>query len=352
MSVRYNPSSNDDGFLQKHMFIADPKQGPIRLDKFLTDRLFKVTRSRIQQAIKAGLVFVNGDDSIKANYKIRPHDEIAIHIFKPYDEGLKVTPEEIPLDIRYEDDHLLVVYKPAGMVVHPGIKNYNGTLVNALVYYFKDLPIMPGNPENRPGLVHRIDKNTSGLLVVAKSDEASYGLAKQFYNHSIHRRYQAIIWGEMEEEEGTIQCWMGRHPRFRTKMTVLPDEKHAKWSVTHYKVLERLYYVSLVECRLETGRTHQIRVHFASKGHPLFNDYKYGGDRIVKGTVFSKYKQFVENCFEAMPRHALHAKELGFIHPITKEKMLFSTELPEEMQDCLARWRTYVTDRKAKLTLD
>ena len=343
---------NDEGFLQKHLFVADPKQSPLRLDKFLTDRIFKVTRSKIQGAIRAGLVYVNGDDSIKANYKVRPGDQIEVHIPKPYDEGVRVEPEKIPLDIRYEDDHLLVVYKPAGMVVHPGIGNYRGTLVNALVWYFKDLPIMPGNPENRPGLVHRIDKNTSGLLVVAKSDEASFGLSKQFQQHTIHRRYQAIIWGEPEEDEGTIKCRVGRHQRYRTKMTVLTDERYGKWSVTHYKVLERLYYVSLVECRLETGRTHQIRVHFSHLGHPLFNDFKYGGNKIVKGTIFSKYKQFVENCFRVMPRHALHAKELGFVHPVTKKEMLFTTDLPDSMKDCLERWRNYVQDRKSKLALE
>ena len=336
----------------KHLFVADPKQSPMRLDKFLVDRMFKVTRTKIQNAIKAGLVFVNADDSMSANYKIRPNDKIEVHIPKPYDESIGVQPEAIPLDVRYEDEHLLVVYKPAGLVVHPGIKNYHGTLVNALVYYFNDLPIMAGNPENRPGLVHRIDKNTSGLLVVAKSEEACFGLAKQFQAHTIHRRYQAIVWGEPAEDEGTIERWVGRDQRFRTKMAVLPDEKHAKWSITHYKVIERLYYVSLVECRLETGRTHQIRVHMKHIGHPLFNDYKYGGDRIVKGTIFGKYKQFVENCFKVIPYHALHAKELGFIHPATNEEMLFTTELPEAMELCLERWRNYVHDRKSKLALD
>ena len=225
MKVKYGQYTDEEGFLQKHLFVADPKQGPMRLDKFLTDRLFKVTRTKVQNAIKAGLVYVNGDDNIKSNYKIRPNDEIEIRMLKPYDEGVGVEPENIPLDIRYEDDHLLIVHKPAGMVVHPGIGNYRGTLVNALVYYFNDLPIMPGNPENRPGLVHRIDKYTSGLLVVAKSDEASFGLAKQFSAHTIHRRYQAIVWGEPEEDEGTIERWMGRHDRFRTKMAVRPDEK-------------------------------------------------------------------------------------------------------------------------------
>ncbi len=348
----YSHKNNDDEILQSHLFIADPKQGPVRLDKFLTDKVFKVTRNRVQNAIKAGLVFVNGDDLVKSNYKVRPGDRIEFMIPKPYDEAVTVQPDEIPIDIRYEDEHLLVVYKPAGMVVHPGIGNYRRTLVNALVFYFNDLPVMAGNPENRPGLVHRIDKNTSGLLVVAKTDEAVFKLAKQFQNHTIHRRYQAIVWGEPAEDEATIQNWIGRHPRFRTKMTVLDEDENGKWSVTHYKVLERLYYVSLIECNLETGRTHQIRVHMSNAGHPLFNDSKYGGDRIVKGTVFSKYKQFVENCFQGMPHQALHAKELGFIHPATGEQMMFKTELPQEMEDCLQRWRTYVSDRKSKLTLD
>ena len=344
---------NDEEFLQKHLFVADPKQGAMRLDKFLTDRIYKITRSRVQTAIKAGLVFVNGSDWVKANYKVRPGDRIEFMMPKAYDESVGIVPDDIPLDIHYEDEHLMVVYKPAGMVVHPGIGNYRRTLVNALAFYFQDkkLPVMPGNPENRPGLVHRIDKNTSGLILVGKTEQAIFGLAKQFQDHSIHRRYQAIVWGEPEEDEGTIKNWVGRHPRFRTKMTVLDSEKHAKWAVTHFKVLERLYYVSLIECRLETGRTHQIRVHMSNAGHPLFNDYKYGGDRVVKGTIFSKYKQFVENCFKIMPRHALHAKELGFVHPATGKDMLFETELPKQMTDCLAKWRTYVADRKAKLTL-
>ena len=344
---------NHEELHQKHLFVADPKQGAIRLDKFLTDRIFKITRSRVQNAIKAGLVSVNGDDSIKSNYKIRPGDRIEFYFPRPYDEACSVLPDKIPLDIRYEDDHLLVLHKPAGMVVHPGVGNYRLTLVNALVHYFqeKDLPIMPGNPDNRPGLVHRIDKNTSGLMVIAKTEDAIFKLAKQFQAHTIHRRYQAIIWGEPEENEGTVKNFIGRHPRYRTKMSVTDEEGRGKWSVTHFRVIEKLYYVSLVECSLETGRTHQIRVHMSHLGHPLFNDEKYGGSEIVKGTVFSKYRQFVENCFQVMPRHALHAKEIGFVHPATDEKMVFTSELPDTMLQCLERWRTYVADRKAKLSL-
>lgn len=352
MKRQFKNSLNDDDLFEPHLFIADPKQGPVRLDKFLTDRVFKITRSRVQNAIKAGMVTVNEEEE-KANYKIRPGDRVEFRMPRPLDEAVTLQPDDIPLDIRYEDDHIMVVHKPAGMVVHPGVGNYRRTLVNALVHYFngKDLPVMEGNPENRPGLVHRIDKNTSGLLVLGKSEEAIYKLAKQFFDHTVHRRYQAIIWGEPEEDEGTIENYVGRHPRFRTKMTVLEDEKNGKWACTHWKVLERLYYVSLIELRLETGRTHQIRIHMMHQGWPLFNDEKYGGDRIRKGTIFSKYKQFVENTFKVMPRHALHAKELGFVHPITGEEMLFTSELPDSMQQCLERWRNYVADRRAKLTL-
>lgn len=343
----------DDDLFVPHVYVADPKQGAMRIDKFLTDRVFKITRSRVQNAIKAGMVTVNGAE-IKSNYVIRPGDRIEFRMPRPLEDVVTVQPDDIPLDIRYEDDHIMVVYKPAGMVVHPGIGNYRGTLVNALVAYHngKNLPVMAGNPENRPGLVHRIDKNTTGLLVIGKTEDAIYKLAKQFFDHTVHRRYHAIIWGEFEEDEGTIESYLARHPRFRTRMAVTDDEAQGKWACTHWKVLERLYYVSLLELHLETGRTHQIRVHMASKGHPLFNDEKYGGAHVVKGTVFSKYKQFVENCFQAMPRHALHAKELGFTHPATGERMLFTSDLPAGMEDCLNRWRNYVADRRAKLTLE
>ncbi len=339
-----------DEFYETHKYVADKGQGLLRLDKFLADRIFQISRSRVQNAIKAGLVKVNGDEE-KANYKIRPNDVVELLMPKPFDEAVRVIPDKMPLDIIYEDDDLLVLCKPAGMVVHPGVGNYRRTLVNALAYYFQDLPVMEGNPENRPGLVHRIDKDTSGLMVVAKTEFAMFSLAKQFHNHTIHRRYHAIIWGEMEENEGHIQNYLGRHPRFRKKMTVVEDGE-GKWASTHWKMLERLYYVSHIELRLETGRTHQIRVHMSNLGHPLFNDERYGGNRIVKGTVFSKYKQFVENCFEILPRQALHAKEIGFVHPRTGEQMLFDSEIPLPMVECINRWRTYVSDRKSKLTLD
>jgi 23S rRNA pseudouridine1911/1915/1917 synthase len=342
---------NSDNLYETTQFTADPKQSAIRLDKFLTDRIFKITRSKIQNAIKAGLVTVN-EGEVKSNYKIRPGDVVELSIPKALDEATGIVPEEMPLDIIYEDDDLLIVLKPAGMVVHPGIGNYQHTLVHGLAYYFKNLPVMAGNPENRPGLVHRIDKDTSGLLVVAKTEFAMFHLSKQFHDHKIHRRYQAIVWGEPDEESGTITSFIGRHPRYRTRMTVVEEEENGKWSCTHWKMLERLYYVSLMELQLETGRTHQIRVHLSHQGNPLFNDEKYGGARVVKGTVFSKYKQFVQNCFDAMPRHALHAKELGFVHPVTGKEMLFDSDLPADMTACLERWRIYVTDRKSKLTLE
>ncbi|MBI5916834.1 MAG: RluA family pseudouridine synthase [Bacteroidetes bacterium] len=335
---------------ETQQFVADPKQGPIRLDKFIADRVFQVSRSRVQNAIKVGLVKVNEVEE-KSNYKVRPGDVVELLMPKPYDEAVKVLPDKIPLNIVYEDDDLLVLNKPAGLVVHPGVGNYRKTLVNALAYYFNELPVMEGNPDNRPGLVHRIDKDTSGLMVIAKSEYAMFHLAKQFHDHTIHRRYHAIIWGEMEEDEGNIQNYLARHSRFRQRMAVV-DDGTGKWASTHWKVLERFYYVSHLELQLETGRTHQIRVHMSSLGHPLFNDEKYGGNRIVKGTVFSKYKQFVENCFEILPRHALHAKEIGFVHPRTGQQMLFDSEIPLPMLDCLQRWRTYVADRRAKLTIE
>lgn len=340
----------EENLFENHLLIADPKQGSIRLDKFITDRIFKITRSRVQNAIKAGLVDVNGQEQ-KSNYKVRPGDRVTMMMPKPFDEACTVMPDQIPLNIVYEDNDLIVINKQAGLVVHPGVGNYRRTLVNGLVYYFKDLPVMDGNPNNRPGLVHRIDKDTSGLLVVAKTEYAIFHLAKQFHDHSIHRRYHAIVWGEPEENTGTIKNYLARHPRYRKRMAVV-DDGSGKWACTHWKVLERLYYVSHMELRLETGRTHQIRIHMANMGHPLFNDSKYGGDRIVKGTIYSKYRQFVENCFEMLPRHALHAKELGFVHPTTGKEMFFDTELPSSLTDCLARWRTYVTDRKSKLLLE
>ncbi len=348
---RGRPYYDQDDFYEQHLLIADPNQGLLRLDKFITDRLYRVTRSKVQNAIKAGLVTVNGAEE-KANYKVKPGDRVEILLPKPFDEACRVIPENIPLDIVYEDDHLIVINKPPGMVVHPGVGNYRRTLVNALTYYFKDLPVMEGNPENRPGLVHRIDKDTSGLLVVAKTEFAMFQLGKQFHDHTIHRRYQAIIWGELEQDSGTVINHLARHPRFRKRMAVMENPEQGKWSCTHWRVLERLYYVSHIELKLETGRTHQIRVHMSHLGHPLFNDKKYGGGEIVKGTVFSKYKQFVENCFRVLPRHALHAKELGFIHPATGKEMFFDSQLPQDMTQCLERWRNYVNDRRSKLALE
>ena len=309
----------------------------------------KLSRNRIQNAIKKGRVTVNGT-LIKTNYKVRPNDIIEISYQKEYEDSVPPVPQEIPLDIVFEDDYVLVVNKPAGLVVHPGVAHYSGTLVNALAYHFKDLPVKMGEPINRLGLVHRIDKNTSGLLVVGKTPEVLNHLSKQFYDHSIYRRYVALVWGSPEETKGTIDNRIGRNPKDRTKMMVYHDDMEGgKHSVTHYDVLEDLYYVSLIECRLETGRTHQIRCHMSHLGHPIFSDERYGGDKITKGTVFSKYKQFVFNCFKMMPRQALHAKSLGFEHPITGEKMLFHADLPEDFSSVLEKWKGYVTSQRKKL---
>jgi 23S rRNA pseudouridine1911/1915/1917 synthase len=345
--------NTSDEYFEHKVIKADPKQSMIRIDKFLNDKLQHVSRSRVQDAIKLGSITVSGKQ-VKPNYRIKPGDEIEVVVPQHYAEKASfVKPQNIPLDIRYEDDDILIVHKPAGMVVHPGVGNPDGTLVNALAYYFNfdELPVLEGNTHQQVGLVHRIDKDTSGLLVVAKTDYAMTHLARQFFEHTIDRRYVAMVWGGFEEEQGTIRGNVGRHPRFRQKHTVFPEGEGGKWAVTHYRVLEDLYYVSLVECKLETGRTHQIRVHMKHIGHPLFNDLKYGGDQIVKGTVFSKYKSFVENTFQVLPRQALHAKSLGFTHPATKERMHFESELPEEFEQALERWRTYLRDRQAKKQL-
>ena len=340
-------TDHNEEFYQELRFTTDPKQQPMRIDKFLVNRVERVTRNKIQNAIRAGSVLVN-DKPVKPNHKLKAGDEIKVILAKPMKEG-ETIPENIPLDIRYEDDDLLVLHKPPGLVVHPGIGNHSGTLVNALAYHFRDLPIMQGNRSDRPGIVHRIDKNTSGLMLVAKSDFAMSHLAKQFFDHTIHRRYIALVWSEPPENEGTIIANIGRHPRYRTLMTTFePDEDEGKHAVTHYTILERLYYVSLVECNLETGRTHQIRVHMKSIGCPVFNDDKYGGDRVAKGTVFTKYKRFVENCFELMPRQGLHAKELGFVHPTTGKEMMFVSDLPDDMAAVLERWRVYLAGRKTR----
>lgn len=341
-------SHDNDDYLSHETIVIDPKQSPLRIDKFLMDRLMKVSRNRIQNAIRAGSITVD-DREIKPNFKVKPGHVISLVLPKPPAEHQTVVPQNIPLDIRYEDEDLLVVHKPAGMVVHPGIGHHRGTLVNALAYHFRNLPVLEGNQSDRLGLVHRIDKNTTGLLVVAKSDYAMTHLAKQFYYHTVDRTYQALVWGEPDPAKGTITGNVGRHPRFRKKFTVFPEGEAGKWAVTHYKTLEGLYYVSLIECKLETGRTHQIRVHMQHIGHPLFNDERYGGDQIVKGTVFSKYKRFVENCFTLLPRHGLHAKSLGFTHPTTGERLHFESELPEDLAQTLDKWRRYVQSRKQAL---
>ena len=300
------------------------------------------SRNRIQTAADAGNILVNGKP-VKSSYKVKPLDRISIVMPYPVRE-VEIIPENIPLDIPYEDEDIIIVNKPAGMVVHPGHGNYSGTLVNALTYHLKDLPLFQSG-DMRAGLVHRIDKNTSGILVIAKNERAHAKLAKQFFDHTIDRVYCALVWGNMESDEGTIIGNVGRSTKDRLKMAVYPDGSQGKHAVTHYKVLERLGYVNLIECRLETGRTHQIRVHMEYIGHPLFNDERYGGDRILKGTTFSKYKQFVENCFQQLPRHALHARSLGFIHPTTGQYIHFESELPNDMQTVIERWHNYVANR-------
>lgn len=314
----------------------------IRLDKFLMNRVENTSRNRIQNAIDAGAVRVN-DTLVKASYKVKPLDIITIVLPDP-PRDTEVYPEDIPLNIIYEDEDLLLVNKEPGMVVHPGYNNFTGTLVNALTFHLNQLPTLPGNT-GRPGLVHRIDKDTSGLLVIAKNEWAMTFLAKQFYEHSITRKYVALVWGDLKED-GTITGYIGRDMKDRRVMSMYDDEEKGKWSVTHYKVLERLGYVTLIECQLETGRTHQIRAHMKSIGHPLFNDATYGGDRIVKGTVFSKYKQFIDNCFALLPRQALHAKSLGFIHPTSKKRLEFEVAMPEDFRLALEKWRAYVAEKQ------
>lgn len=332
-----------DEMYEHFNLVVDKGQALLRIDKFLTNRLEGASRNRIQCAVDAGSVLVN-DQPVKASYKVKPLDRISIVM--PYPRrGVEIVPEDIPLDIVYEDDELMIVDKAAGMVVHPGHGNYTGTLVNALTYYLKDLPLFQSG-DMRAGLVHRIDKNTSGLLVVAKTERAHVKLAKQFFDHTIDRVYTALVWGNMEQDEGTVSGNIGRSQRDRLKMAVFPDGSQGKHAVTHYKVLRRLGYVNLVECRLETGRTHQIRVHMEYIGHPLFNDERYGGDRILKGTTFSKYRQFVENNFAIMPRHGLHARSLGFTHPSTGERLHFESELPGDMRTVVERWENYVVNRE------
>jgi len=334
----------DSSELYEHFrFIVDRGQSPVRIDKYLAHRIENISRSKIQAASEAGNILVN-DKPVKSNYKVKPADVISILLpTPPRDEEL--IPENIPLDVVYEDEDLLVVNKPAGMVVHPAYGNLRGTLVNAIAWRMKDLPLFQQG-ELRPGLVHRLDKDTSGLLVVAKNELALNKLARQFYEHTCERRYVALVWGDMEHAEGTINACVGRNKKDRKIMDVYPEGDEGKPAITHYKVLERFDYVTLVECRLETGRTHQIRVHMKYIGHPLFNDAAYGGNKILKGTVFSKYKQFVEHCFELLPRQGLHAKTLGFTHPRTGKRMFFDSELPPDMTAVIDKWRRYISSRK------
>jgi 23S rRNA pseudouridine1911/1915/1917 synthase len=326
--------------LYEHLRITvDKGQSLLRIDKFLMHRIENASRNRIQNAIDLGNVLVN-EKTVKPSYKVKPLDVISVVLPHP-PRDTEVYPEDLPLNIVYEDDDLLIVDKSAGMVVHPGYNNYTGTLVNGLVFHFQQLPQLPGN-DGRPGLVHRIDKDTSGLLVISKNERSMAYLARQFYDHTITRKYLALVWGDLAED-GTITGYIGRSIKDRKVMAIYDDEEKGKWAVTHYKVLERFNYVTLVECQLETGRTHQIRAHMRHTGHPLFNDATYGGDKIVKGTVFSKYRQFIDNCFELIPRQALHATSLGFIHPTTKEYINFESPLPDDFKSVLVKWRNYVT---------
>ena len=335
----FQDKEESDELFEHYNYVADPGQEKLRIDKFLIDRIPNTSRNKIQIAAHNGNILVN-KNPIKPNYKVKPGDNISIVLPFPV-RNLELIPENIPIDIVYEDDHLCVVNKPSNLVVHPGYGNYSGTLVNALIYHFDQLPELPSDYFGRPGLVHRLDKHTTGLMVVAKTENALTHLAKQFFDRTTYRRYHALVWGDLEEEEGTINMNLGRSPKNRKVMTTFEDEDQGKKAITHYKVIERFGYVTLVECRLETGRTHQIRVHMKHLGHQLFHDLEYDGDRIVKGTTFTKFKQFVGNCFALLPGQALHAKSLGFIHPSTGEEMMFDSELPDNFKEVLEKWRRY-----------
>jgi 23S rRNA pseudouridine1911/1915/1917 synthase len=346
-----NPAGDDaphgnDELYQRFTFHIDKGQEPYRIDKFLMNRIEGATRNKLQQAINAGLILVNNKE-VKQNYRIKPLDNIIVYSdLTP--EATEVVPEKIELDIVYEDEHILLINKPAGMVVHPGSGNYSGTLLNGVAWYLQhENPSITEAVLPRFGLVHRIDKNTSGLLVLAKNDKSMRHLARQFFDHTVHRQYRALVWGDFIDNEGIIKAHVGRNLRHRKLFEAYPEGDHGKDAITHYKVLERFNYVTLVECVLETGRTHQIRVHMKHIGHPLFNDDFYGGDKIVKGTVFNKYKQFVDNCFAICARQALHAKTLGFVHPESGKQMFFDTELPPDMQQVIEKWRNYVRTIKS-----
>lgn len=337
-------TGDSEGLYEHFTITVDKGQATTRVDKFLTSRMENTSRHRVQMAADAGNIYVD-EKVVKSSYKIKPGDKISILLPYPPSHN-EIYAEDIPLDIVYEDDDLMIVNKEAGLVVHPGFGNWRGTLVNAITFHLKDLPMFQAG-DMRAGLVHRIDKNTSGLVVIAKNEMAHVKLAKQFFDHTIERRYVALVWGNLPQETGTIVGNVGRCVRDRMKMDVFePGSAMGKHAVTHYTVLEKLGYVNLIECKLETGRTHQIRVHFEHIGHPLFNDDRYGGDRILRGTTFTKYKQFVNNCFEVLPRHALHARSLGFVHPKTGEFMNFTSDLPKDFSDCLNKWRGYIANRE------
>lgn len=347
----YNESEPDDniddqeeetGLFEHYRFVIDKGQSLTRIDKFLTNHIEGISRNKIQNAAEASCILVN-NISVKSNYKVKPEDIISIVLPHPKRE-FELISENIPIDIVYEDDDLIIINKKAGMVVHPGHGNYTGTLVNALMYHLRDLPLFQTG-EVRPGLVHRIDKNTTGIIVVAKNEIALAKLAKQFFEKTSKREYVALVWGDIKDNEGTITTNIGRSLKDRKIRAVFADSEYGKPAVTHYKVLERFGYTTLVECRLETGRTHQIRVHFQYIGHPLFNDETYGGNKILKGTTFTKYKQFVQNCFTLLPRHALHAKSLGFKHPSTNKMITFESALPDDMQQTIIKWRNYTAGR-------
>lgn len=335
---------NESPELYEHFrTVVDKGQTPVRIDKYLFERIVNASRNRIQTAADNGFVMANGKP-VKSSYKVKPLDVLTVMMDRPRYEN-DIIPEDIPLDIVYEDDDLMVINKPAGLVVHPGCGNYHGTLVNAIAWHLRNVPTYdPNDPQ--VGLVHRIDKDTSGLLVVAKTPDAKTSLGLQFYNKTTKREYNALVWGIVEQDEGTVTGNIGRNPKDRMQMAVMTDPTQGKHAVTHYQVLERLGYVTLVKCVLETGRTHQIRVHMKHIGHVLFNDERYGGHEILKGTHFSKYKQFVNNCFDICPRQALHAKTLGFVHPRTGEEMFFTSELPEDMTRLLEKWRAYISNRE------
>jgi 23S rRNA pseudouridine1911/1915/1917 synthase len=349
--VSQDDNAGSDEFYERHEIVADPRQGLIRLDKFLIDRLSHRSRNRVQNAIKNGAVLVDNKE-VKPNYRVKPGNKISAVFPKSFDDTLEIQQQDIPLNVVYEDDDVMIINKPLGMAVHPGVGIPNGTLVNAVAWHLRhQLERSPvgTNDYTRAGIVHRIDKDTTGLMVVAKTDSALTHLASQFFYHTIERRYWALVWGDVEADSGTIVANIGRNPNDRRQFMVFPEGEDGKHAVTHYRVLERFYYVTLVECRLETGRTHQIRVHMKSIGHTLFGDQRYGGNQILKGTVFSKYRSFVENNLAILPRQALHAKVLGFTHPRTSERLSFESDLPDDMQQVIDRWREYTQSRKELL---